>query len=102
MKLALVGLVLFRLLESPICVTAFPTFRSRIPNGFTVPNPNIAGTVWSGVGHNAVGGGGPRNAFGQYFAAANFQWTPELCAMDSDGDGRTNGQELGDPNWDGG
>ena len=24
-------------------------------------------------------------------------WTRELCMMDSDGDGRTNGEELGDP-----
>ena len=29
------------------------------------------------------------------------QWNPELCRADSDGDGRTNGEELGDPdcNW---
>ena len=25
------------------------------------------------------------------------KWTKELCREDSDGDGRTNGQELGDP-----
>lgn len=25
-------------------------------------------------------------------------WTRELCQKDSDGDGRTNGEELGDPN----
>ena len=25
------------------------------------------------------------------------QWTVELCRKDSDGDGQTNGQELGDP-----
>ena len=26
-----------------------------------------------------------------------YQWTQELCNLDSDGDGRTNGEELGDP-----
>ena len=25
------------------------------------------------------------------------EWTPALCNMDSDGDGQTNGEELGDP-----
>lgn len=37
------------------------------------------------------------NPFGSAFMAAGFQWTAELCAADSDGDGRTNGEELGDP-----
>jgi hypothetical protein len=32
----------------------------------------------------------------QAFAAAGHKWTPELCKADSDGDGFTNGQELGD------
>jgi dopamine beta-monooxygenase len=34
----------------------------------------------------------------------SFQlWTPELCRKDSDGDGKTNGEELGDPKcvWNG-
>ena len=34
----------------------------------------------------------------QDFKAAGFKWTAELCKKDSDGDGFTNGQELGDPN----
>lgn len=25
-------------------------------------------------------------------------WTVDLCQKDSDGDGKTNGEELGDPN----
>ncbi len=40
---------------------------------------------------------GSRNLFGADFAAAGKKWTKELCAKDSDGDGLTNGQELGDP-----
>ena len=41
-------------------------------------------------------GHGERNQFGQDFEAAGRKWTPELCRKDSDGDGRTNGEELGD------
>ena len=41
--------------------------------------------------------GFPRNKFGRDFAAAGYRWTVQLCHMDSDRDGRTNGQELGDP-----
>ncbi|MBI5383955.1 MAG: PQQ-dependent sugar dehydrogenase [Verrucomicrobia bacterium] len=47
--------------------------------------------------------GGPRNAFGLAVEAvvtpgstAPF-WSPALAALDSDGDGFTNGRELGDP-----
>jgi hypothetical protein len=37
------------------------------------------------------------NAFGQAFRDAGWKWTEELCKADSDGDGQTNGEELGDP-----
>ncbi|KAK3091526.1 hypothetical protein FSP39_020508 [Pinctada imbricata] len=78
---------------------AFPGYRSRIPNGMNVPNPcsNTSG-VWKGVGHNVEGGGGPRNVFGKAFLEAKKVWTKELCQADSDTDGKTNGEELGDPN----
>jgi len=39
----------------------------------------------------------PLNSFGAAFQAAGFQWTAQLCQADTDGDGLTNGQELGDP-----
>ena len=52
------------------------------------------------------GGGSPLNPFGMEIAA-NFLtaagaagdviWGPELAALDSDGDGASNGAELGDP-----
>ena len=32
----------------------------------------------------------------QDFKAAGFRWTADLCKLDSDKDGFTNGQELGD------
>lgn len=34
----------------------------------------------------------------QDFAAAGHTWTVDLCRKDSDGDGKSNGEELGDPN----
>jgi hypothetical protein len=51
-------------------------------------------------------GGGSRNAFGQmieadFLTAGSFLgdviWGPELAGLDADGDGATNGEELGDP-----
>lgn len=44
-------------------------------------------------------GDGERNAFGEAYGAAPgifFRW-PNLYNLDSDGDGQTNGEELGDP-----
>ena len=42
-------------------------------------------------------GGGARNVFGKAFQDAGFKWSKELCQADSDGDGQSNGFELGDP-----
>ena len=39
----------------------------------------------------------PLNAFGVDFMLAGYEWTAELCLKDSDGDGLTNGEGLGDP-----
>jgi len=60
-----------------------------------VPNGSVNGCVTCHVGR-----GGPRNDFGR--AVGEFVspggreefWGPALAAMDSDGDGRTNGEEL--------
>merc|ERR1712032_421636 len=65
-----------------------------IPNGGKV---QPSGTPWPDVGHLASEGGGWRNPFGEAFARAGYRWTAELCAEDSDGDGQSNGSELGDP-----
>ena len=51
----------------------------------------------AGLGHISTGGGGARNAFGLAFASAGRSWTADLCAADTDSDGKTNGEELGDP-----
>lgn len=82
-------------LQLAACVDAFAMYKDRIPNGDNVMDcdQNLEG----GVGHIRSGGGGDRNPFGLDFAEAGLQWTPELCNKDSDGDGLTNGRELGDP-----
>ncbi|XP_076078908.1 temptin-like [Mytilus galloprovincialis] len=80
-------------------VFGFPWFRNDIPNGNNVPDPcsGQTGEIWKGVGHDQAPGGGPRNQFGLDFKGAIFEWTKDLCQKDSDQDGRTNGEELGDP-----
>ncbi|KAH9503094.1 hypothetical protein Btru_069949 [Bulinus truncatus] len=76
----------------------YKSYKARIPNGGAVPHPCKSSTLWEGVGHFLDIGTGPRNPFGLDFAAEGLTWTTNLCRKDSDGDGRTNGQELGDPN----
>lgn len=75
-------------------VLAFPSFKAKIPNGENVVRGDSA---HKGVGHNARNGGGSLNPFGTAFSAQGKSWTKALCEMDSDGDGQTNGFELGDP-----
>lgn len=71
---------------------------SMLPNGQVFSCANC---------HVNPGGGGPRNAFGQAVeqivrgGAATPFWSATLASRDSDGDGFTNGQELGDPDGDG-
>lgn len=67
---------------------AVSSFRSKIPNG-TV---NSCSTC-----HDLNSGPPALNPFGMAFFNAGTQWTPALAALDSDGDGFSNGQELGDP-----
>merc|ERR1711963_1036752 len=78
--------------------STYMSFQSNIPNGASVPHPCQAGGTWAGVGHLNPAGGGDRNAFGVAFKNNGYQWTDALCREDSDGDGKTNGEELGDPN----
>ncbi|XP_067661768.1 tyramine beta-hydroxylase-like [Haliotis asinina] len=71
-------------------------YRDRIPNGHNLTHPCVRGEMWPGVGHVNPAGGGARNQFGVDFANQGRTWA-NVCNMDSDGDGMTNGQELGDP-----
>ncbi|GFO05697.1 temptin [Plakobranchus ocellatus] len=78
-----------------VATLGYPNYKPLIPNGFSVPNPCGNG-FWRGVGHLAEGGTGPLNPFGADFAANGHVWDRALCMGDSDGDGKTNGEELGD------
>ncbi|KAL4117336.1 hypothetical protein PRIC2_011327 [Phytophthora ramorum] len=76
-------------------VVGYATFVTRVPNGAKV-------TGVKAIGHINVSGGGAPNNFGTDFNAMGAAWTTDLCKTDSDGDGQTNGEELGDPccEWD--
>ncbi|KAK7462113.1 hypothetical protein BaRGS_00038485, partial [Batillaria attramentaria] len=87
--------VCLSILVSP--ALGYLNYQQRIPNGNRVPHPCKPNELWEGVGHFQVTGGGTRNPFGQDFEEAGKTWTESLCRKDSDGDGKTNGQELGDP-----
>ncbi|GFH49968.1 hypothetical protein CTEN210_06444 [Chaetoceros tenuissimus] len=78
------------------CASGFSVYQQSIPNGDRVVDPN--GDRAMGVGHDRISGGGSLNPFGEDFKTAGYKWTKELCEKDSDCDGFTNGQELGDPN----
>ena len=66
-----------------------------------VPNAEAVGAGCN-LCHTS-GGGTPHNEFGhavEDLVTTNGRevfWGPELAALDSDGDGFTNGEELGDP-----
>ncbi|KAL4216860.1 hypothetical protein ACF0H5_023324 [Mactra antiquata] len=79
-------------------VAGYPWLRDMIPNGYNISSPCNPNDTWQGVGHWNRLGSGDRNPFGLAFAAYGYVWTAELCYADSDGDGKTNGEELGDPN----
>jgi dopamine beta-monooxygenase len=73
-----------------------PTYVPLIPNQGQVMQ---LGAVWDAVGHidrGPAGVSGSLNPFGEAFGAANLEWSV-VCPLDSDGDGITNGDELGDP-----
>ena len=90
--------------------SALSNFPGRIPNG----NKFLCSTC-----HTSSGGGEGWNAFGKdvlrqdpnvtdqdvagsgsnaHYSLSGPTWDATLCGKDSDGDGQTNGQELGDPN----
>ncbi len=71
----------------------YAEFADRIPNGRDVYHD---GERVPGVGHRVSWGGGAPNQFGIDLQKAGYKWTFELCRDDSDGDGISNGQELGE------
>lgn len=82
------------LLLIPVAADARPTYPAQLPN---------ASGFGCGLCHNG-GGGTPRNAFGldveANLSGGTIDWAA-VAVLDSDGDGYTNGEELGDPEGDG-
>jgi len=75
--------------------SAYPQYRDEVPNGLrSVDYDSVQVTA---LGHTNGHGGGDLNVFGKAFRSANYEWTNQLCMSDSDGDGESNGLELGDP-----
>ena len=94
-RLALIAIAVLCTITS--CYGYF-NYQSNIPNGNRVPDPcSNSDGLWAGVGHQRSQGAGARNPFGTAFAAAGHTWSVTFCQADSDGDGMTNGEELGDP-----
>eukprot|EP00927_Polykrikos_kofoidii_P001831 TRINITY_DN10710_c0_g1_i2.p1 TRINITY_DN10710_c0_g1~~TRINITY_DN10710_c0_g1_i2.p1 ORF type:complete len:400 (+),score=41.19 TRINITY_DN10710_c0_g1_i2:91-1290(+) len=103
--------VTFSVMFGVLTACGFPSYRLRVPNGHRVPCPPEAigclpgsyiqgqpNSTCNGIGHATCKGGSlPLNSFGQSMQRAGYQWTKELCEEDSDGDGQSNGEELGDP-----
>ncbi|EGZ21609.1 hypothetical protein PHYSODRAFT_496641 [Phytophthora sojae] len=76
---------------SSVEVEAKEEFVKLIPNAARVPGV-------SAIGHtDGTGASSANNDFGKAFDSAGKVWTLDLCKADTDGDGQTNGQELGDP-----
>ena len=74
-------------------ILARPGYVGVIPNGGKVPGVRRP----MATGHVNPQGHGQRNQFGLDFDAVGRKWTKALCEQDSDGDGLSNGEELGNP-----
>src|SRR5262245_52395491 len=87
----------------PASAHAFESFTANVP--CVVTTTNSAGTVRPCITcHNNPDGGngcpeGMRcfNPFGMAFFGNGTRWNATLAMGDADGDGYTNGEELGDP-----
>ncbi|ESO86957.1 hypothetical protein LOTGIDRAFT_235155 [Lottia gigantea] len=73
-------------------------YMKHIPNSFNVKNP-CDQSKWIAIGHtDATEGKDGENPFGEDFKhVGDKHWNKALCEKDSDGDGKSNGAELGDP-----
>lgn len=70
--------------------TSYPQYNNNVPNGNMIPPSAIE------LGH--PGGSTKRyTSFGNAYVSNGRKWTKGLCMVDSDGDGQSNGLEMGDP-----
>jgi hypothetical protein len=73
--------------------SASQSYVRYLPNG-----GNVGGGAVPAVGHSdGTGQSRSTNAFGSQFSSNGLTWTRGFCQRDSDGDGLSNGFELGDP-----
>ena len=80
---------------------AYQFYLNYLPNAEKVTVGSISIHRWHALGHELPDSTMPqlkRSDFGREFARAGYRWTEELCRADTDGDGLSNGEELGDPN----
>ena len=83
-------------------IRCYRYYLHRLPNPNLVPCslPDCSSEFQycDSLGHsNCVYNQGNRNGFGNDFQSGSKMWTLDFCKKDSDGDGLTNGDELGDP-----
>jgi MYXO-CTERM domain-containing protein len=87
-----------------LCATGFTFSISNQADARAFRLSQIPNNQWGCAACHSSPSGGGRNSFGrdveQYasYAGAQFENWSDVCLLDSDGDGATNGQELGDPN----
>jgi hypothetical protein len=83
-------------LAAATAADARPNYPGYLPNGSAIDGRGCVNC------HNNANGGGSRNSFGSAISNAGLNWS-SVCHLDSDGDGQTNGQEMGDPDcvWSG-
>lgn len=74
----------------------YQVIQKNIPNGLAGLDPS-SGISCPPLGYKQCNEYGELNEFGEALKAAGYEWTKELCEADSDGDGESNGSELGDP-----
>uniref|UniRef100_A0A7S3V217 Temptin Cys/Cys disulfide domain-containing protein n=1 Tax=Aplanochytrium stocchinoi TaxID=215587 RepID=A0A7S3V217_9STRA len=79
-------------------VSAYPDYTYYIPNARKVESSSRPGKYVEAIGHTSEYGTGQLNDFGEDFVRiGKMKWSKSFCEHDSDGDGLSNGYELGDP-----
>lgn len=88
---------------------AFSTYQSRVPNGSVArcgtchTNANVGGEGWNDFGKDLLLEDPDVEEADLESNNQNINydqipaWSANLCGLDSDGDGQSNGEELGDP-----
>lgn len=74
-----------------LCSVLVRRYRASLPNGYEISKGSCRA-----YGHRDCRGGSV-NEFGQAFHNSGRRWSLRVCEADSDGDGYTNGMEMGDP-----